>query len=164
MHIIPFENQYKAQVIDLITAIQQTEFGIKIRLAEQPDLDNIPAVYQKGCGNFWVAVVDDKVVGTISLMDIGEGQGALRKMFVAEKYRGSVHGVAKNLLDELLRWSKKEKLKEVYLGTTSKFLAAHRFYEKNGFVEVSKDDLPQGFQVMAVDTKFYRHLIARMAD
>ena len=43
----------------------------------------------------------------------------------------------------------------VYLGTTAKFLAAHRFYEKNGFREIAREALPDSFPVMAVDTKFY---------
>jgi hypothetical protein len=43
----------------------------------------------------------------------------------------------------------------VYLGTTAKFLAAHRFYEKNSFREIAREALPGCFTVMAVDTKFY---------
>lgn len=43
----------------------------------------------------------------------------------------------------------------IFLGTTAKFLAAHRSYEKNGFVEIAKDALPSSFSLMAVDTKFH---------
>ena len=50
---------------------------------------------------------------------------------------------------------------EIYLGTTEKFLAAHRFYEKNGFAEVRRDELPSAFPVMAVDSKFYRRVLFR---
>ncbi|HVN38503.1 MAG TPA: GNAT family N-acetyltransferase, partial [Myxococcota bacterium] len=38
---------------------------------------------------------------------------------------------------------------------TSKFLAAHRFYAKNGFREIAKSDLPPSFPVMAVDDRFF---------
>ena len=41
------------------------------------------------------------------------------------------------------------------VGTTSKFLAAQRFYAKNGFREIAKSDLPQSFPVMAVDDRFF---------
>ena len=41
------------------------------------------------------------------------------------------------------------------LGTTDKFLAVHRFYEKNGFRAVPPEDLPPEFPRMAVDTRFY---------
>lgn len=39
------------------------------------------------------------------------------------------------------------------LGTTGKFVVAHRFYEKHGFCEIPKHDLPSSFPPMAVDTK-----------
>jgi predicted N-acetyltransferase YhbS len=45
------------------------------------------------------------------------------------------------------------------LGTTAKFLAAHRFYEKNGFREIAQTELPASFPVMTVDTKFYRRAL-----
>ncbi|MDA2424244.1 GNAT family N-acetyltransferase, partial [Bacillus cereus] len=48
---------------------------------------------------------------------------------------------------------------DIYLGTTVKFLAAHRFYEKNGFESVSIDELPKNFPVLQVDKKFYRYIV-----
>jgi predicted N-acetyltransferase YhbS len=46
-------------------------------------------------------------------------------------------------------------VKDIFLGTTDKFLAAHRFYEKHGFTEVAKETLPVSFPLMAVDSRFY---------
>lgn len=121
----------------------------------QPDLLNIQGFYQKGRGNFWVAKIAGRVVGTIALIDLGDGQGALRKMFVASGFRGAGSGVAVALLAVLRSWTLEKGFREIFLGTTEKFLAAHRFYEKNGFQEISKSSLPPAFPVMAVDTKFY---------
>ncbi len=39
------------------------------------------------------------------------------------------------------------------VGTTARSLAAQRFYEKHGFVEIEKDSLPAQFPVMEVDSK-----------
>jgi hypothetical protein len=50
--------------------------------------------------------------------------------------------------------------REVLLGTTEAFLAAHRFYEKHGFACVERAALPAAFPVMAVDTRFYRLALA----
>lgn len=144
-------------VVALILPIQQAEFGIPITLDDQPDLLDIPGFYQRGKGNFWVALDGDVVVGSISLLDIGNGQGALRKMFVNANYRGKEHGVAQRLLDTLFDWSREQDIAEVLLGTTAKYLAAHRFYEKNGFTEIGKDQLPANFPVLIVDTKFYKY-------
>jgi N-acetylglutamate synthase-like GNAT family acetyltransferase len=101
-----------------------------------------------------------EIVGTIALLDIGHNQGALRKMFVKAQFRGSTHGVARRLLQVLLEWCQLRNFHEIYLGTTARFLAAHRFYEKNGFWEIEQTELPGSFPVMSVDTKFYKYLFA----
>lgn len=154
--VVPFESAHAAGVPALIVPVQQAEFGIAVTLADQPDLLDIPGFYQSGRGNFWVALDQGQVVGTIGLRDIGEGRAALRKMFVAASHRGREHGVAAALLDTLLAWARTQGLQEVLLGTTDRFLAAHRFYEKNGFEVVPRDNLPPSFPVMAVDSRFYR--------
>src|SRR5580765_3351 len=79
--VVPFSQDHFAGVVDVILPIQQSEFGIPITLEAQPDLLDIPSFYQKGKGNFWVALCDAEIIGTISLLDIGNDQGALRKMY-----------------------------------------------------------------------------------
>ncbi|APG90263.1 GNAT family N-acetyltransferase [Sinorhizobium americanum] len=147
-------------VIDVILPIQRQEFGIAITAEDQPDLRAIPEFYQTGDGEFWVAAVGERIVGTIALKDIGGTEAALRKMFVASDFRGREHGVATRLLDALLAHAEQRQVRAVYLGTTEKFLAAHRFYERNGFVEIARQDLPASFPVMGVDTKFYVRRLA----
>lgn len=154
-----YSDKYKKDIIDLILDIQNNEYGITITSDQQPDLHNIKDYYQTGNGNFWVALESNNVIGTISSIDIGNNQVALRKMFVHRDYRGSTHSTAKFLLSELLDWSVAKSVREIYLGTTSKFLAAHRFYEKNQFLEVDKSTLPINFPVMIVDTKFYKLIL-----
>lgn len=160
IRIRPFAPADRQGVLDVILPIQREEFGIDITAEDQPDLLGIAAFYQTGRGDFWVAEHDGAVVGTIGLKDIGESkeakpQAALRKMFVAAPYRGRQHGVALRLLDHLLMEAQSRGVEEIFLGTTAKFLAAHRFYEKNGFSEIARRALPASFPVMAVDTKFY---------
>lgn len=151
-----YQHQYRAQIIELILKIQQEEFEISISLDDQPDLQNISDFYQKENGNFWIALDGDKVIGTIAAIDIGNCRLALRKMFVAANYRGKHVGTGNQLLYSLLSWAKAKDIQEIYLGTTGKFKAAHRFYEKNGFIEINKSDLPATFPLMQVDTKFYK--------
>ncbi|WP_207652681.1 GNAT family N-acetyltransferase [Desulfosporosinus sp. FKA] len=139
----------------MILKIQQKEYNIPITEEDQPDLANIPAFYQKNNGNFWIGLDDNMVVGSIALKNIGDKKAVLRKMFVMQEYRGKEWGVAKGLLLNLLDWARQHHFKEIYLGTTPQFLAAHRFYEKNGFREISQKSLPSNFPVMEVDKKFY---------
>ena len=157
MQIRRFEPDDLDDVVNVILPIQRDEFGFDVTIDDQPDLKIIPEFYQRGLGEFWVAEVDGRIVGTIGLVDIGGGLAALRKMFVAAEWRGREHGVAAQLLGLLLATANQCGITAVYLGTTDRFLAAHRFYEKNGFVEVARADLPESFPVMFVDTKFYVH-------
>lgn len=145
----------EAGIIDVILPIQRQEFGLPITAEDQPDLQSISDFYVQGKGNFWVAEAGGAIVGTIALKDIGNRLAALRKMFVAKAYRGQT-GVAQLLLERLLADAKAAGVVEIFLGTTAAFLAAHRFYEKNGFGEIAKSDLPASFPLMTVDSKFYR--------
>jgi N-acetylglutamate synthase-like GNAT family acetyltransferase len=154
--IEPFSTRYADQIFDLILPIQSSEFGIKISREDQPDLAQIPDFYQNGDGNFWVAIAGGRVIGTIGLKDIGNRQLALRKMFVHADWRGKDKGVAQCLLQQAVGWANERAITAIFLGTTAQFLAAHRFYEKNGFAEVDKRELPVSFPIMAGDSKFYR--------
>jgi N-acetylglutamate synthase-like GNAT family acetyltransferase len=151
----PYQPGDESGIADLIVPIQREEFGIPITYAEQPDLRDIPGFYQQGAGEFWVAVDGGRIVGSISLKDIGDNAGALRKMFVAASHRGAPHRLAAGLLAVLLAHARDRDLRAVYLGTTAKFLAAHRFYEKSGFSLITPDELPPTFPRMAVDSRFY---------
>lgn len=155
----PFTADMTAGVIDLILPIQQHEFGVNISLADQPDLSDIPGFYQRGAGGFWVAIDDedgDKIIGTIALIDIGSGSAALRKMFLKADYRGGGRGIAARLLATLIDHARSKGLSDINLGTTPMMAGAHRFYEKNGFQEITADELPEAFPLMAVDKRFYR--------
>lgn len=156
IEIVEFDERYQDAIERLVLPIQQVEFGVKITREEQPDLTEIASVFQRANGNFWVAVSEDQVVGTVGVVDIGNQQVALKKMFVDRSCRGKKTGVAQALMDTAKRWCLEKNVVSVLLGTTKQMTAAHRFYEKNGFVEVAKDLLPANFPIVHVDTKFYR--------
>ncbi|MHB0863399.1 GNAT family N-acetyltransferase [Paenibacillus sp. SEL3] len=154
-----YSTEYQSQVVDLILHIQKDEYNIVITKEDQPDLLDIENFYQRGNGNFWVALREGTVIGTIALLDIGNRKTALRKMFVKQNYRGKTFNVSNQLLHHSIGWAKERSIEEIYLGTTPQFVAAHRFYEKNGFVSVDPGELPISFPVMKVDKKFYRYII-----
>jgi N-acetylglutamate synthase-like GNAT family acetyltransferase len=164
IEVVPFETRFGVDVVDLIVSIQRGEFAIDITAAQQPDLHDIPAFYQTRSGNFWVALAGGRVVGTISLLDIGSGRAALRKMFIHRDFRGAEAGTARRLLGTLLEWARAHGVREIYLGTTEKFLAAHRFYAKNGFAEIERSALPPEFPIMAVDSRFFQRRLEAAAS
>lgn len=148
-------NEWSRQVIDLILPIQQIEFNVPITLEAQPDLLDIDKNYGQSGGGFWGAIQEELIVGTIALIPFGDDGGAIRKMFVRKEFRGKEFGVAKQLLDVLIAHCKTTGIKDLYLGTVDILKAALRFYEKNGFARISKQDLPAAFPRMEVDTVFY---------
>src|SRR5690625_1873108 len=107
-----YDNQ--AQVVDLILQIQQQEYNISITKDDQPDLFAIESYYQTGNGNFWIALYDENVVGTISLLDIGNNQVALRKMFVNKEFRGATYKTASLLLDTAIKWAEERPIKAIF--------------------------------------------------
>jgi GNAT superfamily N-acetyltransferase len=155
VQVLPYAPGDRSEVVTLVLGIQRGEFGVPITLDDQPDLADVPAHYQKAAGGFWVARVDGEVVGTVGLLDHG-GEGALRKMFVRADRRGRAHGVAPALLAALLAHARERCLARVRLGTRPEMKAAHRFYEKNGFVRIEPGELPPSFPRMTFDSLFYR--------
>jgi N-acetylglutamate synthase-like GNAT family acetyltransferase len=76
-------------------------------------------------------------------------------MFVAVTHRGREHRIAGRLLALLMATAAERGVREVFLGTTERFTAAHRFYEKHGFRRVEPELLPAAFPRMRLDTRFY---------
>jgi N-acetylglutamate synthase-like GNAT family acetyltransferase len=153
--IRPYEDGDFQAVSDLIINIQKAEFDITDSQDDQLSLADINVYYGRGSSGFWVAVASDKIVGTIALLDITENASALQNMFVAAHYRGVASGVANKLLSHLLNEAQSRGVQDIFLGTTAALSAAHRFYEKHGFVRYSKTDLPSRFPIMTIDSRFY---------
>ncbi len=155
MKIETYTEKYKQDIATFILNIQNNEFNVPLTIADQPDLLDIENFYFKKNSNFWVATENEKLIGTIALIDFDNGQAALRKMFVHNNYRGKEKGVGQKLLAELLGWCKQKNIFEIYLGTVEQLHAAKRFYVKNGFVKIDKAALPVSFPLMQVDTEFF---------
>jgi N-acetylglutamate synthase-like GNAT family acetyltransferase len=139
------------EVLAFIVGIQRDELGVAITAEDQPDLVDVPGVYEA----FWVARAGGAVAGTIAAIRIAPDAVALRKMFVAREQRGGA-GLAGRLMDTLVAWAAADGVRTIYLGTTSVMHAAHRFYDKHGFALIDPEELPASFPRMAVDSRFYR--------
>ncbi len=156
MDIRKLNNTHYQEVANLILPIQQEEFGVNVTIEDQPDLLDIDGFYNKKGGLFIGMFVDNHLVGTIAYLNIGHHSVALRKMFVKQDFRGKEFRIAQNLLLELEKEAKAANIQHLFLGTVDKMKAAHRFYEKNGFIRIEKDALPSYFPLMDVDNVFYQ--------
>lgn len=155
MEIITYQEKYKNQVIDLILHIQNDEAKISLSLEEQPDLMDIDSCYRKSGGEFWVAVENDSVVGTIALMPKDSGNGVLKKFFVHKDYRGKKVGYA--LYCNFIEFARKNNIRTIILDTPSVARESHIFYERVGFVKINHEKLP--FEYNYPDRNSYLYML-----
>ena len=146
--ILNFNPTLHNEVIELIVNIQQREYNLSLTLADQPDLKDILNSYE--C--FFVARYDDKIIGTLGLIKI-EDFGVMRKLFVHKDFRKK--GIAQELLSKIEDYCFLHNISKLYLGTVDVLKEAHRFFEKNQFIEIKPEDLPKEFPRMKVETNFY---------
>ncbi len=159
--ITEFETVDQAEVTALILQIQREEFHIAITLEDQPDLQEIEAAYFAKGGKFWVAKNEQaEIVGTLAVVPIENQRCVIKKVFVTPTYRGK-EKVGQQLLDQAFKFCKTVEINEIYLGTTEKFIAAQKFYQKNGFERIEKNTLPPSFMKMEVDNVFFRKKLER---
>jgi N-acetylglutamate synthase-like GNAT family acetyltransferase len=146
----------------LILRILNEEYAMALTLDELPDLVNVYETYcVNGGGQFWVAEVDDRVVGCIGLMRLGRRDYELRRMYVEAAARGQ--GLAQRLLDRTHDWARRHDVRALYLETNEQWQAAQHLYAKNGYVPIAQSELPPEFPVVRVATGFYRLDLATSA-
>jgi DNA-binding MarR family transcriptional regulator/N-acetylglutamate synthase-like GNAT family acetyltransferase len=85
----------------------------------------------------WIAEQQGKLVGSIMIVDAGDGTAQLRLLFVDPEARG--RGIGKRLIEESVLFSKKSGYKRIKLWTQSNLLEARRLYQKAGFVINEKE-------------------------
>lgn len=148
--ITDYTKEHHEHVVNIITTIQQKEFHFPITYDDQPDLGDIDGFYDV----FLLALYEGFPVGTIGCKWIDD-YAMIRKMFVKDDFRGKTHGTAKKLLDTIQYKIKANNLNKIYIATPEFCHAAHRFYEKNGYINISQEVLTLNLPVMKIDTKFY---------
>lgn len=152
MKIIIYSDKYKDKTIELIFDILENEFSHHSK-SGRPDLQNIPEEYQKNNGNFWIAIENENVVGTIALRNCDAKVGFLERMYVKKELRRA--GLGKKLLSALIDFAKDKNYKEIFLSTWDEAISANNFYIKNGFkrIEALPDNIANR---SSSDTVFYK--------
>lgn len=143
------------EIIALVLHCQNDGTRPIVRAEDQPDILRIGEVYSGNGGAFWVAKDHGKVVGTIGLMNAGDGLGILKKFFVYEAYRGDPHFLGRRLYAELLEVARSRGFRRICLDTPRNTTRAHRFYEKAGFRPVDKTDYPLTYECLYVENDFF---------
>lgn len=148
IEIVPFQSFYQKGVSLLMSEIE-LEFQEPISVAKS----GIEKIIFDG---YWIAIHENVVVGTISIIRIGQNNSVLKNLFLSKKFRGVEVGAAKLLLDTVVQWCQEERISNIFLGTMIQFRAAQRFYTKNGFQEIHRCELPLDFLINPIDGVFYK--------
>jgi len=106
------------------------EFGFEQDPSFDADLDDPASSYAA----LWVAVDDDRVVGSVALRELGDGEVELKRMYLRADERG--RGLGKQLLGIALNWAREHGMRTVRLDTSERMEAARRLYEAHGFERV----------------------------
>jgi GNAT superfamily N-acetyltransferase len=100
---------------------------------EVPELRALATYFAKDGGRLWAAEQDGVVVGMAATRPLGHDEAwEICKVYVAKSARGS--GLAHRLMAAAEAHARASGAARLVLWTDTRFEAAHRFYEKRGFV------------------------------
>ncbi len=82
----------------------------------------------EGC---WIAERDGRVIGSVFVVDAGQGVAQLRLLYVEPEARGL--GVGKLLVDQVVRFARDKRYGKIRLWTQANLVAARKLYAAAGF-------------------------------
>jgi len=137
--IVEFDDKYEEQAKEVIYRELRKLGRLNENQVASPDsdLNHIGEIY-KGRSRFWLALQDDKVVGTTAIKELNGSEAELVRMYVLSEMHGT--GVGQKLFNQALEFVASKNYKKIVLCTNKIMQRAQRFYEKNGFVKISEDD------------------------
>ena len=98
------------------------------------DIVDIEGHYVKSGGNFWIAIDNEKIIGTIALENRGD-KGILKRLYIKNEYQHQ--GIGTKLYNAFEEYVKeKTNIKTIYLACGKVLENAHKFYIKNGFKKI----------------------------
>ena len=135
MQIRPIEPGDNVELAKVIRGAL-TEFGANKpgTVYFDPTTDALYELFRTPGSYYYVATIDQQVVGGCGIFptdNLPEGTCELVKLYLAKEARGT--GLAKQLMEESMRWAKANGYSQVYLESMPELAKAVSIYEKVGF-------------------------------
>lgn len=135
VQVVEFDEKFAKDFADLNYEWIKDYFAIEEHDREM--LDNpLEFIINRG-GQIFIALVDEKAVGTVALINEGETGFELAKMAVTANSRGLKIG--DKLMSACLEYAKKVGKERVFLLSNRKLIPAITLYKKFGFQEIPLD-------------------------
>ena len=132
--IVGFNKKYSEQFFMLNKAWIEESWHLED--SDKKDLLNPDKIVRNGVHVFF-ALEDQKAIGTVAMIKSSDDRFELAKMTVQDDFRGK--GIANMLMNECLKFAKKNKAKEIFLISNDSLRIARNLYDKYGFKEVDLD-------------------------
>ena len=133
LEIIEYKDKYKERYKELAM-----EWLNKYNLYEHEDeliLNNPEKLILNKGGYIFLAKLNEKVIGTVSLIPVESGVFELAKLAVTKNYQNN--GIAKVLIEKAIQTAKKEDAEKILLYSNSKLKKAYHLYKEYGFKEIN---------------------------
>lgn len=111
-------------IYEIVDEMEKSNPDLDYKLVREEDAPNELIKASKE-GKMWVAKIDNKIVGTISLTS-----NRLRRFFVHPDYQQK--GIGKKLIEQVKDYMKNNDIGEVWVGAV---ISAIPIYKKLGFIE-----------------------------
>lgn len=153
LKIVEYKDRYKEKVVDLLVEVILNEFNMNENVGDIKNFDYNS--YKNGGGNLWLAIDEnDNVIATSAIQVNNEkNEAKLVRVYLNKEYRGT--GIATEMLNMAIDFVKSINFNRIILGTYKKLERAVKFYEKNGFKEISRDNTDDEFaKYYALELKY----------
>ncbi len=145
------EARGKADIAIVRTLFREYQQQLGVDLCFQgfeAELASLPGAYAAPTGTILLATHLDELVGCVAMRALDERRAEMKRLYVRETARGSGAGLL--LVEALVGDAQHRGYTQLVLDTLPSMTAAHRLYERCGFVEIA----PYHEAVLA-GTRFY---------
>jgi putative acetyltransferase len=127
VEIRPYEPTDQTSFAHLVATVL-AEYGFHIDPILDADLEHPDTIYQ----GIWVAVHNDRIIGSVAVRLLNDGMAAeLKRMYLQPEHRG--RGLGHALLSHAVQWTKDRGCRSIVLDTSTAMTAAQHLYESTGF-------------------------------
>lgn len=147
--IIEYNEIYDKEINDFVNLCMHIFIGRPFK--QRNDLINIKDYYIKNGGNFWIALDNDKIIGTIAIENRGN-IGILKRFYVDTEYQNL--GIGNSLYNIFEDYVKNNTtIKTLYLACGRVLTNAHKFYKKNNWIQIDQLEIDMH---VSIDDDFFK--------